>query len=101
MRRKIGTGVLVVGLATLAYGAIAFWIIPTLPPNEPATGRLNSLFVLGAGAAASLIGLAIRETRIESKVAADATGNGISTGVGLLILLAVAILFIVAFSFVI
>ncbi len=99
MRRKVGTGVLVVGIATLAYGAIAFWIIPALPPNELTTGRFNSLYVLGAGMITSLIGLAIRETRIRSKVTADSAGKGISTGVGLLVLFVVVIIFIVAFSF--
>lgn len=98
MHRKVGTGILVVGLATLAYGAIAFWIFPMLPPNEPTTGRFNSIFVLGAGMITSLGGLAIRETRVRNKVVSNSTGSGISTGAGLLVLLAAVIGLIVAFA---
>lgn len=98
LRRKVGTGVLVIGLGTLAYGAIAFWIIPSLPPNEFTTGRFNSLYVLGAGMIISLCGLAIRETRLKSRPVADSPDSGISTGVGLLVLLIVVIVFIIGFS---
>lgn len=98
LRRKVGTGVLVIGLGTLAYGVIAFWIIPSLPPNEFATGRFNSLYVLCAGMIISLCGLAIRDTRVNSTPVADSPGSGISTGVGLLVLLIVVIVFILGFS---
>ncbi|QDV25899.1 hypothetical protein [Aureliella helgolandensis] len=98
LRRKFGTGVFVIGIVTLAYGAVAFWIIPSLPPNELSTGRFNSLFVLGAGMIISLCGLAIRDTRVKSKSGANSPGSGISTSTGLLVLLIVVIVFIVGFS---
>jgi hypothetical protein len=98
LRRRVGTGVFVIGLVTLAYGTIAFWVIPSLPPNEFTTGRFNSLYVLGAGMIISLCGLAIRDTRVKSKPVADSTGRGIPTSVGLLVLLIAVVLFIVGFS---
>lgn len=98
LRRGIGTGVLVMGLLVLAYGAIALWIIPILPPNEPTTGRLNSLYVLGAGMIISLIGLAVRETRRSTRTVDGSPESGVKTSVGLLVLFVAAILFGVAFA---
>ena len=46
----------------------------------------------------SLCGLAIRETRVNSRPVADSPASGISTGVGLLVLLIVVIVFILGFS---
>ena len=46
---KLGTAMLVIGLAALAYGAFTFWIMPSLPPNTAWSGRLPSLYCVGAG----------------------------------------------------
>jgi hypothetical protein len=55
---KLGTAMLVIGLAALAYGAFTFWIMPSLPPNTAWSGRLPSLYCMGAGIFAALIGRA-------------------------------------------
>jgi len=52
------------GVATSAYGAVAFWILHSLPPNGGGSGRLPSLYVLVGGMAAMLLGLVIRDLRL-------------------------------------
>jgi hypothetical protein len=64
MARKLGTGILVIGIAVLAYGALAFFIKNDLPPNGGPSGRLPSLYVLFAGMAAMLLGMTVRGLRI-------------------------------------
>ena len=97
---KVGTAVLVVGLATLAYGAVAFWIVQSLPPNGGASGRLPSLYVMGAGIALSLLGLTALGFRWSGKEnpTGDTPRKAIPTSVGILVLLAIIIAVIVAIS---
>ncbi|WP_461505859.1 hypothetical protein [Rhodopirellula baltica] len=57
---KIATGVLTLGLMVLAYGAIAFWVLPFLPPNSESEGRLPSLTVMGVGVLVTVVGLVLR-----------------------------------------
>jgi hypothetical protein len=87
-----GTAILIAGLAVLIYGAVAFWIIPSLPPND-ASSRLPSLYVMGAGIITALVGLTFKSLQGKS------TKKGaIPTSVGVLVLLAIIIAFFVAVS---
>ena len=61
--RAIGTAILAAGLVVLTYGAVAFWLIKSLPPNGGSSGRLPSLYVIGAGIIAAIIGMAVRDLR--------------------------------------
>jgi len=47
-------------MMVLAYGAIAFWVLPFLPPNSESEGRLPSLAVMGAGVLVTVVGLVLR-----------------------------------------
>ncbi|AMV34945.1 hypothetical protein VN12_22655 [Pirellula sp. SH-Sr6A] len=98
--RSIGTGLFLTGLAILAYGAIAFWIIKSLPPNGGPTGRLPSLYVIGVGIVAVLAGLAVRDlrTRHKNSVSTEGEKKSIPTSVGLLILALMLVLFFVVVS---
>jgi len=88
----IGTVILIAGLAVLTYGAVAFWIIPSLPPNDAAS-RLPSLYVMGAGIVTALVGLTFKSLQGKS------TKKGaIPTSVGVIVLLAIIIAFFVAVS---
>lgn len=49
LSQAVGTGILITGLMALAHGAVAFWLISSLPPNGGAQGRLPSLYVMGGG----------------------------------------------------
>jgi predicted amino acid racemase len=61
---KIGTVVLIVGVLALGYGVLGSFVIRDLPPNVPATGRLNSIYVMGIGAIFSIVGLVLRDFRL-------------------------------------
>ena len=58
--RKIGMVVFIVGVVFLTYGAVAFWLINSLPPNGGANGRLPSLYLMAVGMIVTLIGLSVR-----------------------------------------
>jgi hypothetical protein len=98
--RKIGTVVLAVGLAMLAYGAVAFWLINALPPNGGANGRLPSLYVMGIGIAVAIVGLIARGLRFGGKD--DRNGQelrkGIPASYGILLLIAIIILLVFVIS---
>jgi hypothetical protein len=98
--RSIGTGLFLTGLAILAYGAIAFWLIKSLPPNGGPTGRLPSLYIMGGGIVAVLAGLALRDLRTRDKNLGSTEGatKGIPTSVGMLILAMILVLFFVVVS---
>lgn len=64
--KKLGTILLVVGIASLAYGAIGFWVVKSLPPNG-ASGRLPSVYVMGVGIVITLVGSTIRDFRVSGK----------------------------------
>ncbi len=93
-----GTSVFIVGLVVLAYGAIAFWLVPSLPPNGGTNGRLPSLLVMGAGIVLTLIGLAVRGLRSSKKSAVPSGQNEIPTRYGLLLLLAIVIFLVIVIS---
>ena len=88
----IGQAILFAGLAVLIYGAVAFWIIPALPPND-ATSRLPSLYVMGAGIVTALVGLTLKSLQSRSTKKA-----AIPTSVGIILLVAIIIAFFVAVS---
>ena len=92
--RMIGTGVLVAGLAILAYGATAFWLINALPPNGGANGRLPSLYVMGAGISIAVVGLVARDLRLGRKdyQSTRVSRKGIPASYGILVLLAIVII---------
>ena len=62
--RLVGGLVFLVGAAGSAYGALAFWIWQGLPPNNPLSGRLPSLYVLAGGMALMLFGLTVRNLHV-------------------------------------
>jgi len=95
--KMVGTAVLGVGLAVLAYGAVAFWLIQALPPNSVGS-RLPSLYVMAAGIVVSLAGLVLRGFDRNDNRATDAPKKGIPTSLGILVLLAIIIAAIVAIS---
>jgi peptidoglycan/LPS O-acetylase OafA/YrhL len=92
--KVVGTVILLVGLAVLVYGAIAFWIVPSLPPNNISNGRLPSLYVMGLGILVAVVGLVARDLR------SCRTRNGVSnqakkeipSSYGILLVIAVFIL---------
>jgi hypothetical protein len=88
----IGTAILIAGLAVLIYGAVAFWIIPSLPPND-ATSRLPSLYVMSAGIVTALVGLTFKG--LQGK---PTKKGAIPTSIGIIVLLAIVIAFFVAVS---
>ena len=98
--QAIGTAVLIGGVVTLAYGALAFWVFPFLPPNGGVNGRLPSLYTLGIGIVATLVGLALRGLRSSRASASEAErpSKGIPTGIGILVLIAIIIAVFVAIS---
>ena len=90
---KLGTAILLLGLAALAYGAFTFWIMPSLPPNTPASGRLPGLYCMAAGIFAALIGLTLKSLQLSP------TKKGtVPTSVGILVILAIVIAFFFAVS---
>jgi hypothetical protein len=88
----IGTAILAIGLLLLGYGAFTFWIMPSLPPNN-AWSRLPSLYCMGAGVFAALIGLTLNS--LQSSPGKRAS---VPTSLGILILVAIVIAFFVAVS---
>jgi hypothetical protein len=85
---RIGTAILVLGLVALAYGAFTFWVMPSLPPNTAWSGRLPSLYCMGAGIFVTLIGLTLNS--IQSSTNKGAT---VPTSLGILVLVAIVIAF--------
>lgn len=98
--RNIGTAILTVGLAILAYGAIGFWFINSLPPNGGASGRLPSLYVMAVGIVVAVVGLIARDLRIGRHVNPhdEVSRKGIPTSYGILGLLAIVIVVIFVIS---
>ena len=97
--KAIGTAVGTLGLVTLVYGAVAFWLIQSLPPNSGMSGRLPSLYVMGAGIVLVLGGLAARDLRLAGRTRRqDGPSKAIPTGVGMLVLLVIIIALVVAIS---
>jgi hypothetical protein len=96
----VGAAILAAGLICLVYGAVAFWLVQTLPPNGGPTGRLPSAYVMGVGMVIAILGLAIRDLRLVggAKQRDGAPAKGIPTGVGLLLLAAMVIAMIIAIS---
>ena len=83
VRKKYGTAILGAGIAVLAYGAVGFWIIKTLPPNGGPTGRLPSLYAMGGGILITIAGLVMRDYRGGSKSQEGVRGK-IPTSYGIL-----------------
>ncbi len=97
--KAAGNVVAIAGLVALAYGAVGFWLIPGLPPNNPTSGRLPSIYFLGAGILATLIGLAMRDLRLGGRSkAGEGTTKGIPAATAILILLAMVVAAIVVIS---
>lgn len=86
--KVLGTICLVVGLLGLVYGIVACFVI-SLPPNNPVSGRLPSIYIMGAGGVLSVIGFAMRDLRIAAR--SGVAPKGVSSGVGILILVAILI----------
>ena len=51
-----------VGIAALAYGAVAFWLVQSQPTNS-ADSRLPSLYLMGGVILVAVIGLVLRDFR--------------------------------------
>ena len=66
--RRIGTVLLAIGLAVLAYGAIGFWLIKSLPPNGGTIGRLPSLRLVGIGSIVAIVGYRLYTTHPDVRV---------------------------------
>jgi hypothetical protein len=98
--KAIGTVILLVGLTVLVYGAVAFWLINSLPPNGGASGRLPSLYVMGAGMVVALTGLVVRDLggRNKKDKPAGEVNKVIPTRYGLLLILGIVIIFFVVVS---
>jgi hypothetical protein len=96
----LGTTILLAGLTILGYGAIAFWLIKSLPPNGGTTGRLPSLYVMGGGIVAVLIGLALRDLRLGKKPPHSATAQkkGIPAAYGVVLLVTILVIFFAVIS---
>ncbi len=60
MIRMIGTVILLIGLAVTAYGAVAFFLVQSLPPNGGPNGRLPSVYILFGGMAGMFLGMVVR-----------------------------------------
>ncbi|MBN1854101.1 MAG: hypothetical protein JW829_15345 [Pirellulales bacterium] len=98
--KTLGTGIVLVGLAVIAYGAVAFWLIQSLPPNGGGNGRLPSLYVMGLGIVVAVVGLVARDLRVgrKAKQPSGETRKGIPTGYGILFLLAILVIFFLVVS---
>ncbi len=96
LRKTIGRCILGVGLLLLAYGAIACWVLPTLPPNGGASGRLPSLYVIGAGMVFSLVGLVA--TGGGGVADGKPASKGIPTWLGVAIILGIVVAFFAVVS---
>lgn len=98
--RKAGLGLFVIGMMVVVYGAVAFWLVNSLPPNGGPAGRLPSLYVMAAGIVGVLVGLALRGLKIgvsEQEARKESTG-GIPAfwGILILVLILVAALVVIA-----
>ena len=100
LARAIGTAILAAGLVVLAYGAVAFWLIKSLPPNGGPNGRLPSLYMMGAGIIGAIIGMVVRDLRLagRAKKHDGSPPKAIPTSVGMLVLLAIVIAVIVVIA---
>jgi hypothetical protein len=94
---KGGMAILGAGLAILAYGAVGFWLINTLPPNGGANGRLPSLYVMGAGMVVAVVGLVVRDIRAGGE-SQEGARRGIPASYGILGLLAILIILFLVIS---
>ena len=56
MARKVFTAVLILAVLVTAYGALAYFVVRTLPPNGGGSGRLPSLYIMLGGIAGLLVG---------------------------------------------
>lgn len=83
------------GMLALTYGAVACFVI-NLPPNNPVSGRLPSIYIMAAGSVLSLVGLTMRNSLQSSSSAKGA--KKVSPLVGILILLAIMIAVVVAIA---
>ncbi|GIW96263.1 MAG: hypothetical protein KatS3mg110_4304 [Pirellulaceae bacterium] len=88
--RRVGTVVLIVGAVVLSYGAVGYWIIPSLPPNGGAYGRLPSVYVMGVGMVGALLGLVLRGMWGRAPVK---SGSSVSPLIGIALLLAILVIF--------
>jgi hypothetical protein len=64
MTRKFGNGILWISVVVAAYGALAFFLITSLPPNGEAHGRLPSLYILFGGISGMFMGIAFGGLRL-------------------------------------
>ena len=87
MMTKVGSVILAIGIAALCYGALAFWVLPGLPPNGGNSGRLPSLYILFAGVALTLVGLAVRGLRTSAASRDQSGKREVSPAAGLLLIL--------------
>jgi hypothetical protein len=90
---KFGRAILAIGLIALAYGVLTFWFFPSLPLSSRWSGRLPSIYAMGIGIFAALIGLTLNSLKGPSK-----TKPAIPSSVGILIIVALIIAFFVAVS---
>lgn len=91
----VGDVLLWAGVLALTYGAVACFVI-NLPPNNPVSGRLPSIYIMAAGSVLSLVGLTMRNS-LQSSSNARGTKK-VSPLVGILILVAIIIAVIVAIA---
>lgn len=91
----VGDVLLWAGVLALTYGAVACFLI-NLPPNNPVSGRLPSIYIMAAGSVLSLVGLTMRNSLQSSSSAKGA--KKVSPLVGILILLAIMIAVVVAIA---
>ena len=66
MLRKSGTAILLLSAFVTAYGAVAFFLINSLPPNGGGYGRLPSLYVFLGGMGGMLLGVTIRRLHLRA-----------------------------------
>ena len=98
--RAIGTVVLVAGLVILAYGAVAFWLVNSLPPNGGVQGRLPSVYVMGVGLVVAVAGLIARDFRAGGKSTSPTHSSpmGIPALYGILGLVAIMVVLFLVIS---
>ena len=81
----------------LTYGATAFWLINSLPPNS-GDSRLPSLYVMGLGFVITMAGLAIRSLRSDPNKPTSLDEKAIPTRYGMIGLVAIIALLIFIIS---
>lgn len=67
MVKKIFTTLLIATILVTAYGAVAFFLVQTLPPNGGTNGRLPSLYIMLGGIIGMLVGAAGRNFKMSSR----------------------------------